>query len=91
MTEAAEDLNFEKAARIRDRLASLKETLEKQKAVMLDFSDRDVIGLHRAAETGPLRPIDARLEVVEQIKPRREEAQGRLGAWGGSVGIADHH
>jgi excinuclease ABC subunit C len=47
MTQAAEELNFEKAARIRDRLASLKETLEKQKAVMLDFTDRDVIGLHR--------------------------------------------
>jgi excinuclease ABC subunit C len=47
MTGAAEDLNFEKAARIRDRLASLKETLEKQKAVILDFTDRDVIGLHR--------------------------------------------
>jgi excinuclease ABC subunit C len=47
MTGAAEDLNFEKAARIRDRLASLKETLEKQKAVILDCTDRDVIGLHR--------------------------------------------
>lgn len=47
MAEASEELNFEKAARIRDRLASLKETLEKQKAVMLDFTDRDVIGLHR--------------------------------------------
>ena len=47
MTGAAEELNFEKAARIRDRLSSLKETLEKQKAVMLDFTDRDVIGLHR--------------------------------------------
>ncbi len=47
MTEAAEELNFEKAARIRDRLASLTKTLEKQKAVMLDFCDRDVIGLHR--------------------------------------------
>lgn len=48
MNEAAEELNFEKAARIRDRLASLKETLEKQKAVILDFTDRDVIGIHRA-------------------------------------------
>lgn len=47
MTGAAEELNFEKAARIRDRLAYLKETLEKQKAVMLDFRDRDVVGLHR--------------------------------------------
>ena len=46
MAEASEELNFEKAARIRDRLAALKETLEKQKTVMLDFTDRDVIGLH---------------------------------------------
>jgi len=51
MAGASEELNFEKAARIRDRLAALKKTLEKQKTVMLDFTDRDVIGLHHEHES----------------------------------------
>ena len=47
MEEESERLNFELAAKVRDRIASLKKTLEKQKAVTLDFTDRDVIALHR--------------------------------------------
>jgi len=41
------NLNFERAAKIRDRIASLKKTLEQQKAIMLDFTDRDVISFYR--------------------------------------------
>jgi excinuclease ABC subunit C len=47
MEEVSNKLNFEMAARIRDRIVSLKKTLEKQKAIMLDFIDRDVISFHR--------------------------------------------
>ena len=47
MEEESEKLNFETAAKVRDRITSLKKTLEKQKTVTLDFTDRDVIGLHR--------------------------------------------
>ncbi len=47
MEEESEKLNFETAAKVRDRITSLKRTLEKQKTVTLDFTDRDVIGLHR--------------------------------------------
>lgn len=47
MEEESENLNFEAAAKVRDRITSLKKTLEKQKTVTLDFTDRDVIGLHR--------------------------------------------
>ena len=47
MEEASNELDFEVAARIRDRIVSLKKTLEKQKAIMLDFTDRDVISFYR--------------------------------------------
>lgn len=47
MEEASNQLDFEMAAKIRDRITSLKKTLEKQKAVLLDFTDRDVISFHR--------------------------------------------
>jgi len=47
MEEASNQLDFEMAAKIRDRITSLKKTLEKQKAILLDFTDRDVISFHR--------------------------------------------
>lgn len=47
MEKASKELDFEVAARLRDRIASLKKTLEKQKAIMLDFTDRDVVSFHR--------------------------------------------
>ena len=47
MAREARGLQFEKAAKIRDRIVSLKKTLEQQKAIMLDFKDRDVISFHR--------------------------------------------
>ncbi len=42
MTQAAESREFEKAARLRDKLFSIQRTLEKQTAVATDFRDRDV-------------------------------------------------
>jgi excinuclease ABC subunit C len=45
MQEAAERLDFEAAARYRDRLTYINRTLEKQKVVSSDLKDRDVIGL----------------------------------------------
>jgi len=47
MEETSNQLDFEMAARIRDRITSLRKTLEKQKAIVLDFTDRDVISFHR--------------------------------------------
>lgn len=40
-------LRFEQAARIRDRIKALEETLERQTIVSLDFTDRDVFAWHR--------------------------------------------
>ena len=47
MEKESDKLNFETAAKLRDRITSLKKTLEQQKTVTLDFTDRDVIALHR--------------------------------------------
>ncbi len=46
MTEAADALEFEKAARMRDRLRAIERTLEKQQAVSAAGFDRDVFGLY---------------------------------------------
>ncbi len=45
MTEASEELDFERAARLRDDLEALRKVLEKQSVVLGDGTDADVIGL----------------------------------------------
>ncbi len=47
MAEAAEKLEFEEAARLRDRIAALETTVEKQRMVSAEFKDQDVFGLYR--------------------------------------------
>lgn len=47
MNAAAEALRFEEAAALRDRIASIEETLEKQRVVSLTGRNRDVFGLYR--------------------------------------------
>jgi len=50
MKQEAEKLNFETAARLRDRIEAIEKTLEKQKIVSLELSDRDVFGFFRENE-----------------------------------------
>ncbi len=45
MEEAAENLEFEKAARLRDRMAAIKRLADKQKVVMSSTPEQDVIAL----------------------------------------------
>ena len=47
MHEAAEKLEFERAARLRDQLQAVKQVLENQKVVSDDAGDRDVLALAR--------------------------------------------
>jgi excinuclease ABC subunit C len=47
MEEAAAGLRFEDAARVRDQLQAVERSLEKQRVLMADRADRDVVGLHR--------------------------------------------
>ncbi|HSD20989.1 MAG TPA: excinuclease ABC subunit UvrC [Anaeromyxobacter sp.] len=47
MDEAAGALRFEDAARLRDQLQAVERSLEKQRVLMADRADRDVVGLYR--------------------------------------------
>jgi len=48
MEEAAERLEFEKAARLRDQIQALDRLIEEQKMVSTRLEDQDVVGLARA-------------------------------------------
>lgn len=45
MSAAAENLEFEKAAQLRDQIRAVKKTVEGQVAIIHDSKDRDVVGL----------------------------------------------
>jgi excinuclease ABC subunit C len=45
MQGASEDLNFEKAARIRDQIKAVENTIERQRVVSPRLMDQDVVGL----------------------------------------------
>ncbi|MBI5070293.1 MAG: excinuclease ABC subunit UvrC [Deltaproteobacteria bacterium] len=47
MRESAAALRFEEAARLRDQLRAVERSLEKQRVLMGDEADRDVIGIYR--------------------------------------------
>ncbi|MGQ9637209.1 MAG: excinuclease ABC subunit UvrC [Thermodesulfobacteriota bacterium] len=51
MEEEAENLRFEKAAKIRDQIEAIRHVIEKQKVVSTDFVDQDVIGTHSQDHT----------------------------------------
>ena len=48
MLSASENLEFERAALLRDQIQAVRRTVEKQAAVLPGGGDRDVIGLHKA-------------------------------------------
>ncbi len=47
MEEAAAATRYEDAARLRDQLQAVERSLEKQRVLMADRADRDVVGLYR--------------------------------------------
>jgi len=47
MAQASEMMNFEEAARLRDQIRAMEQTIEQQKVVSQDGADLDVVGLHR--------------------------------------------
>ena len=69
MREAADALEFERAARLRDRLTSVRRAIEKQQMVAERSEDLDVIGIH-----------DDELEAAVQVfYVRRGRVVGRKG------------
>lgn len=51
MEKEAEELRFERAAKIRDQIEAIEYILERQKIVSTDFVDQDVIGIHSQDHT----------------------------------------
>ncbi|HET7825476.1 MAG TPA: excinuclease ABC subunit UvrC, partial [Anaeromyxobacter sp.] len=47
MDEAAQAMRYEDAARLRDQLQAVERSLEKQRVLMADRADRDVVGVYR--------------------------------------------
>ena len=50
MKKAARELNFEKAARVRDKIGAVEKTVERQKVVSTGGKDQDIIGLSRSGK-----------------------------------------
>jgi len=60
MEAAARDQEFEKAARLRDKIFFLKRTIEKQIAVTTDFKNRDVFAPARTPEFSVITVLSVR-------------------------------
>jgi excinuclease ABC subunit C len=75
MEEAAGALRFEEAARLRDQLQAVERSLEKQRVLMSDRADRDVIGLYREGPDLVLQVLAMRAGKLQdsQSHPFREQ------------------
>ena len=60
MEAAAQIQEFEKAARLRDKIYSLERTVEKQIAVTTDFKDRDVFAISRSTKFSVITVMSVR-------------------------------
>jgi excinuclease ABC subunit C len=60
MTACAQTQEFERAARLRDKIYSLERTIEKQIAVTTDFKDRDVFAMAGATEFSVITVLSVR-------------------------------
>jgi excinuclease ABC subunit C len=60
MESCAREQNFERAARLRDKIFFLERTIEKQIAVTTDFKDRDVFAIARSAECSVVTVLPVR-------------------------------
>ena len=60
MERAAEQEQFEEAARLRDRLFNVERTLEKQRITQISVADQDVVGLARQGTAADLQLLFVR-------------------------------
>ena len=60
MENAARRQEFERAARLRDKIFSLERTIEKQVAVTTDFKDRDVFALAQSSDHSVVTVLSVR-------------------------------
>jgi excinuclease ABC subunit C len=75
MDEAARELRYEDAARLRDQLQAVERSLEKQRVLMSDRADRDVIGLHREGPDLVVQVLSMRAGKLQDARsyPFREQ------------------
>jgi excinuclease ABC subunit C len=69
MKEESDDLNFEDAARIRDRIFSIEKTIERQKVVSHAGTDQDVFAFYREAKEIEIQVMIIRKGRVLQTLP----------------------
>ena len=76
MEEAAGALEFEGAARLRDQLQAVERSLEKQRVLMADRADRDVLGLWREGPDLVLQVLSMRGGKLQDSRshPFREQS-----------------
>lgn len=55
MAKASEEMAFEEAARLRDRIKSIERVIQKQRIIFPDLPDIDVIGIGREGETANIQ------------------------------------
>jgi len=64
MEKASEEMAFEEAARLRDRIKALKRVLERQRIIYPDMKDIDVIGLGRKGTTADIQILFIRMGML---------------------------
>ncbi len=69
MARLSREMRFEDAARLRDRIAALEATLEKQKVFSFTGKDRDVFGLYRAGDRVQVSVLFARRGRIQGQMP----------------------
>lgn len=96
MLEASEQLRFEAAAELRDRIKAIKSVSNKQKVIATAFSDTDAIGFARGAKScfvvlhfndGSLTGKD--FELVSE--PIESDAEAHIGLHASVLFIARHN
>ena len=60
MHKAADHEEFEEAARLRDRIAKIEKTLERQRITQIDTIDQDVLGIARSGSAADLQLLFVR-------------------------------
>ncbi len=68
MVRAADDLDFESAARYRDQVAAVRLALQPQEAVQTSLVDRDVVGMYREGEHAVFAVSTFREGVLQDVR-----------------------
>ncbi|MFT4703532.1 MAG: excinuclease ABC subunit C [Bradymonadia bacterium] len=68
MIDAAQAMRFEEAARLRDQLGAVRDSLVKQSAVQTQQVDRDIVGLHREAERAAVTLMQYRDGCLQDVR-----------------------